>query len=54
MKKAIFSLATLLLIIACKTETSDNIEVVEEPLESVEKSTNALKEELLIDNVVTS
>jgi len=47
MKKAIFSLAILFLIIACKTETKDIVEVTEQPLETVEKSTKALKEELI-------
>jgi uncharacterized protein YciI len=47
MKKAIFSLAILILIIACKTETKDTIEVVEEPIETLEKTTKELKEELI-------
>jgi len=47
MKKAIFSLAILILIIACKTETKDSIEVVEEPIETLEKTTKELKEELI-------
>jgi len=47
MKKAIFSLAILFLIIACKTEKKDIVEVTEQPLETVEKSTKALKEELI-------
>ena len=37
MKKAIFSLAILILIIACKTEAKDTIEVVEEPIETLKK-----------------
>ena len=47
MKKAIFSLAILISIIACKTETKDIVEVKEEPLETVKKSTKTLKEELI-------
>jgi len=47
MKKAIFSLAILILIIACKTETNDTIEVVKVPLETLEKTTKELKEELI-------
>jgi len=47
MKKAIFSLAILILIIACKTETKDTIEVVEAPIETLEKTTKELKEELI-------
>ena len=47
MKKAIFSLAILISISACKTETKDIVEVKEEPLESTEKSTKELKEELI-------
>ena len=47
MKKAIFSLAILILIIACKTETKDTIEVVEEPIKTLEKTTKELKEELI-------
>jgi uncharacterized protein YciI len=47
MKKAIFSLAILILIIACKTEAKDTIEVVEEPIETLEKTTKELKEELI-------
>lgn len=47
MKKAIFSLAILILIIACKTETKDTIEVGEEPIKTLEKTTKELKEELI-------
>lgn len=47
MKKAIFSLAILILIIACKTETKDTIEVVGEPIKTLEKTTKELKEELI-------
>ena len=47
MKKEIFSLAILIMIIACKTETKDTIEVVEEPIETLEKTTKELKEELI-------
>ena len=46
MKKAVFSLAILFVIIACKTETKEAIEVIEEPIEAFEKSTKELKEEL--------
>lgn len=46
MKKTIFMLTILFLIIACKTETNDVVEVVEKPIETVEKSTKELKEEL--------
>jgi len=46
MKKTFISLAIITLIIACKTETKDSIEVIEEPMESIEKSTKELKEEL--------
>ena len=47
MKKVFFSLAILISISACKTETKDIVEVKEEPLESTEKSTKELKEELI-------
>lgn len=47
MKKAFFSLAILFLIIACISETKDIVEVKEELLESTEKSTKELKEELI-------
>lgn len=46
MKKTIFMLTILFLIIACKTEMNDVVEVVEKPIETVEKSTKELKEEL--------
>jgi len=46
MKKTFISLAIITLIIACKTETKDSIEVIEEPIETIEKSTKELKEEL--------
>jgi len=46
MKKTIISLAIITLILACKTETKDDIEVIEQPIETIEKSTKELKEEL--------
>lgn len=46
MKKTFISLAIITLIIACKTETKDSIEVIEQPIETIEKSTKELKEEL--------
>ena len=46
MKKTIISLAIITLISACKTETKDDIEVIEQPIETIEKSTKELKEEL--------
>ncbi|MEZ4797063.1 MAG: YciI family protein [Flavobacteriaceae bacterium] len=47
MKKIIFSVVILLLNTACKTETKDIVEVTEQPLETIEKSTKELKEELI-------
>ncbi|MCK0178905.1 YciI family protein [Flavobacteriaceae bacterium S0862] len=46
MKKTIISLAIITLILACKTETKDDIEVIEQPIETIKKSTKELKEEL--------
>lgn len=47
MKKGMLSIVILLIFVACKNETKDNLEVVEEPIESKEKSTKELKQELL-------
>ena len=46
MKKTIICLAIITLIQACKTETKDDIEVIEQPIETIEKSTKQIKEEL--------
>ena len=47
MKKGILSIIILLVFVACKSETKDNLVVVEEPIENKGKSTKELKEELL-------
>jgi uncharacterized protein YciI len=46
MRKTFISLAIIILIVACKAETNDSIEIVEQPIETIEKSTKSLKEEL--------
>lgn len=47
MKNLMLSMAILVLVMACKTKTTDNIEMAENTIESKEKSTKELKEELI-------
>jgi len=47
MKKIIFSASLMVLFFACKTETTDVVNVSEEPIEIVQKTIKEQKEELL-------
>lgn len=47
MKNLIYSIAILIIVMSCKTETTDTIEIAEKQIETIEKSTKELKEELI-------
>lgn len=47
MKNLKYSISIIVLVMACKTETTDKIEMADKPMESIEKSTKELKEELI-------
>jgi uncharacterized protein YciI len=47
MKNLIYSIAVLIIVMSCKSETTDTSENAEKQIETIEKSTKELKEELI-------